>query len=398
MADSDFLPTRGGGEREHLGFVRAAVRADRLAAVVVPTDPETFDYSAYAAEVGDVPVVPIARRRSPVWLLHPRYPFVVASRPYRPAVGERLAALRPTATGVLTFSYKSRLIGAGLSRRLRLPMVVRQHNREGDYHRSLAAGSSGARRWVMTWEAWRIGRDERRFDRSPQVTAVADISAEDATARRAAGARRVVHVPPFAADIDPSDHTRALRTATGGRRVVFLGALDVVTNQAALDWFTTEVWPVVLRAHPEAELEVVGSRPPNGLLTRLSAVDRCTVHADVPDVAPFLAQADVAVNPAISGSGVNIKLVEYLRAGVPVVSTTLATRGLPLRAGVDLEVADEPGAFATAVQALLADPARADRMAVTGRDHLIEMLDGTRNLDRLADLFPPAPTVLGDTG
>ena len=38
VAESPFIPTHGGGEREHLGFVKAAVEAGLLAALVVPTD------------------------------------------------------------------------------------------------------------------------------------------------------------------------------------------------------------------------------------------------------------------------------------------------------------------------------------------------------------------------
>ncbi len=41
--------------------------------------------------------------------------------------------------------------------------------------------------------------------------------------------------------------------------------------------------------------------------------------------------ASVAVNPMVSGSGTNLKIVEYLAAGVPVVSTPFGMRGLDLR-------------------------------------------------------------------
>jgi glycosyltransferase involved in cell wall biosynthesis len=42
---------------------------------------------------------------------------------------------------------------------------------------------------------------------------------------------------------------------------------------------------------------------------------------------PLLAAADVAVNPVESGSGSNVKLAEYLAAGVPVVTTPVGLRG-----------------------------------------------------------------------
>jgi glycosyltransferase involved in cell wall biosynthesis len=384
VADSDFVPTRGGGEREHLGFVRAAVRARCLAAIVVPTDPTSFDRELYLSVAPDVPIVPTLRQRSPVRLLHPRYPFVVASRPYRPGLARVVAEVAPDATGVVTFSYKSRLVGAGLARDLHLPMILRQHNREGDYHRSLAAGSQGVRKVVTSWEAWRIARDERRFDRSPEVLAVADISADDAAARRAAGAPRVIHIPPFALDLD---RPRINRHPTPGRRVLFLGALDVVTNRSALHWFVDVVWPIVRAENPDARLDIVGSRPPASLRQWIGKRPEIALHADVPDVAPFLANAAVAVNPAVVGSGVNIKLVEYLQGGVPVVSTHLATRGLSLRPGQDLEVHDEPARFAAAVSRLLTDPERAAELGESGRHRILELLDPQRSVQTLAAAF-----------
>lgn len=396
VADSGFLPPRGGGEREHLGFVRAVHRAGWLALLVVPTDTE-LDLDAYTQVIGRTPLIPTARRMSPLRLAHPRYPYVVASRPYPRRLADRIRALAPQATGVVTFSYKSRLIGERIATGLNLPMVLRQHNREGEYHRSLASGMHGPRRLVMTWEAWRIERDERNFDRSPAVTAVADISADDAAKRRAAGASRVLHVPPFAFDPDLAAGPIAARGRGAEPRVLFLGALDVVTNQSALQWFTTQVWPRVLLALPAAVLDVVGSRPSAELRQQIAAVPNAELHADVPQVRPYLESAAVAVNPAVTGSGVNIKLVEYLQSGVPVVSTALATRGLDLRAGVDLEVHDEPVGFAAAVVGMLRDPERAALVAASGRDRVSELLNPIRNLDLMAKAFA-TPIGAGSAG
>jgi glycosyltransferase involved in cell wall biosynthesis len=104
-------------------------------------------------------------------------------------------------------------------------------------------------------------------------------------------------------------------------------------------------------------------------------------------VRPYLAAADVAVNPAVSGSGVNIKVIEYMDAAIPLVSTSLATRGLPLTSGVDLEVHDDEEGFADAVVRLLADPAAAREMAARGQAHIRELLDAGANLDRIAELL-----------
>ena len=400
VADSPFLPARGGGEREHLGFVRAVARAGRLALLVLPGAQES-EVAAYQRELGDVPVIVTARRTSPLMLVHPTQPYVVASRPAPHWLAARAGALAPDATGVVVFSYKSRRIGEAIARGLNLPAVLRQHNREGAYHRSLAAGTPGPLGLVLRWEAFRIERDERAVGHADWLRGTADISLADATWRRSTGARNVVHVPPFALDLgpapDPADGLAsagpaAAGPAAGGReggvpRVLFLGALDIATNTDAVGWLTERVWPLVTAGHPTAVLEVVGRAPSPELRRRLAGLERVRLAADVPDVRPYLAAADVAVNPAVSGSGVNIKVVEYLDAALPLVSTSLATRGLPLQPGVDLEVTDDPAAFAGAVLRLLHDHEAARTMAKQGQARIRELLDPQTNLDRIATML-----------
>jgi glycosyltransferase involved in cell wall biosynthesis len=82
--------------------------------------------------------------------------------------------------------------------------------------------------------------------------------------------------------------------------------------------------------------------------------------------AKLLAAADVALNPMRTGSGTNLKLIEYLAAGVPVVSTGFGVRGVDVDDGRHLLVAD-PDRFADAVAASLADPPAAATRAARGR-------------------------------
>jgi glycosyltransferase involved in cell wall biosynthesis len=193
-----------------------------------------------------------------------------------------------------------------------------------------------------------------------------------------------VHVPPFAFD---AALAALVRRPLPERRVLFLGALDVATNTAAVDWFLAGPWPLIKAQIPDAVLDVVGRGPSRALETRLAGEPDVTLHADVPDTHVFLASAAVAINPAVAGSGVNIKLVDYLQAGVPVVSTTMGSQGLELTAGVDLEVHDAPAAFAAAVASLLGDPARAEAIGAQGRRTVAHMLDPATNVARLEETF-----------
>jgi glycosyltransferase involved in cell wall biosynthesis len=78
-----------------------------------------------------------------------------------------------------------------------------------------------------------------------------------------------------------------------------------------------------------------------------------------------LSPVDVALAPLMSGSGTNLKVVEYLAAGVPVVSTLVGLRGLHVPhhcvrvASIDT--------FGAAIRSDLAEPDSAHDRSVMGR-------------------------------
>jgi glycosyltransferase involved in cell wall biosynthesis len=117
---------------------------------------------------------------------------------------------------------------------------------------------------------------------------------------------------------------------------------------------------------PDAILDIVGARPPPDVLA-LGNSDGVAVHADVPDVVPFLERARVAVVPLRIGSGSRLKALEAMAAGRPVVGTAIGVGGLEARPGRDLIVAVDAGAFADQVARCLADRELAMRLGRQGR-------------------------------
>jgi len=141
-------------------------------------------------------------------------------------------------------------------------------------------------------------------------------------------------------------------------RVVFVGMMDYRANVDAVIWFVSRVWPLVLREEPGAQFFIVGARP-TPEVSQLDAAEGVTVTGRVEDVRPFLWGARAAVAPLRIAQGTQNKVLEAMAASVPVVATSLATRGIGAPRGPHVMVEDDPKDFASAVVSLLHDsPAR----------------------------------------
>lgn len=72
--------------------------------------------------------------------------------------------------------------------------------------------------------------------------------------------------------------------------------------------------------------------------------------------------ADVALNPVQSGSGTNLKMLEYMAAGLPVITTPLGSRGIGGNDGTHFLVSECP-AMADCIGKLLNNPSLAAGLA-----------------------------------
>ncbi len=153
---------------------------------------------------------------------------------------------------------------------------------------------------------------------------------------------------------------------TSDKTVLLSGNLGYrPTVQGAL-WFAREVWPGIRGQVPEARWILAGARP-RSAIRRLSRVDGVEVHADVPDLGAYLASSRVAVAPMSSGSGVPMKVLEAMAAGVPAVVHPWAADGLTKGAAEAVVMAEGAEAWAAEIVRLLDNPEAARAAGEKGR-------------------------------
>jgi glycosyltransferase involved in cell wall biosynthesis len=152
----------------------------------------------------------------------------------------------------------------------------------------------------------------------------------------------------------------------GSPRVAFYGALASPHNQRYARACATELMPRVWEQFPDAELWIVGSKPPESIRA-LTRDPRITVTGFVDDVRATLATMSAVVCPWVGRYGFRSRIVELLATGVPVVASPDAIAGMDFADGEELLLADTPEKMARSVITLLHDEALARNLSSRGR-------------------------------
>lgn len=190
--------------------------------------------------------------------------------------------------------------------------------------------------------------------------------------------------------VSPPESLEAEQIVPG--RLMFMGAMDRLANQAAAHWLLDHVWPQVRETAPQATLRLVGAHPPTALNARAVADQRVTVTGYVPDLVAEWRAADVAVCPSLIGGGLLIKVIQPLMLGRPVVTTPFGNEGAAAPPTA-IDVTDDGAVFAAAVQRLLQDRDHWHQRATAGQRYAQDTFDWQISMDRLESAYKSARTL-----
>lgn len=166
------------------------------------------------------------------------------------------------------------------------------------------------------------------------------------------------------------------------KRLIFTGAMDYFANIDGVSYFCKEIFPLIKKAHPDAEFYIVGHRP-TASVRALAGIEGVKVTGSVADIREYLSGASVCVVPLRIAQGVQNKILEAMASGLPVVTTSKVLSGVNAQPGKDLLVADESSDFAEKVNALLESAALRQEIGDNARKYVIENHNWDKNLDKL---------------
>lgn len=165
--------------------------------------------------------------------------------------------------------------------------------------------------------------------------------------------------------------------------LIFSGVLTYDANFDAMNYFLSQVFPLIQARQPEVTLRITGYT--DGVpVDRLPLGEGAILTGYLDDIRPAVAQSWVCIVPLCIGGGTRLKILEAMALGTPVVSTSKGAEGLEVTHGEDILIADTPSEFADAVLRLLDDRALRAGLAANGR-RLVESRYGWESIAEKLD-------------
>jgi glycosyltransferase involved in cell wall biosynthesis len=111
-------------------------------------------------------------------------------------------------------------------------------------------------------------------------------------------------------------------------RVVFHGNYSYPPNKEAVDFIVQHLAPSIEKSNPEIYFVMAGANMPKIEGPNFELI------GFVDDLNSFLRSADMAVIPITKGTGLRTKALDYMVAGVPMITTKVGVGGIELKDGV----------------------------------------------------------------
>lgn len=205
--------------------------------------------------------------------------------------------------------------------------------------------------WLYRMEAVRLARYEAEIAR--QFAHSLFVSEKEAEFLRSRAHGRPVSVISNGVNADyfSAEEGPPQSLAT---RIVFTGEMDYFPNVDAMEYFCQAIFPLIQKDIEAAQFYIVG-RNPARRVRKLERKPWIIVTGPVPDVRPYLRQAQVAVAPFRIARGIQNKVLEAMAIGVPVVGSSLAFQGMRVTTEDGVSMADSPNEFAQHVVSLIRD-------------------------------------------
>ncbi len=173
--------------------------------------------------------------------------------------------------------------------------------------------------------------------------------------------------------------------------LMFVGGFTHGPNVSGIQWFVTEVLPLLRQVDPRFNVKIAGSNAPQSVMSLAGPGVTFLGRISDEELDELYRTSGLSVVPLLFGAGVKGKVVEAMSKGVPVVMTSVGAQGLTGSEAFAF-VEDDARAMAEAILGVARDPSEANRRAGLALDFIRSRFSTEAVKGLLAPFIPELST------
>lgn len=160
----------------------------------------------------------------------------------------------------------------------------------------------------------------------------------------------------------------------------FLGAMDWKPNVEGVNWLLKEVFH---ESPFPNDFHLAGKSLKKNQIKHEGLV----CHGEIPDALTFIQSHGICLIPLRSGSGIKIKLLENMALGKPIVTTSEGAKGVSVKSGTHVLIADTPEEFKASMIKLMNDEILRKDLGFAAYQFVINNFDENILTNRLVEFI-----------
>lgn len=158
--------------------------------------------------------------------------------------------------------------------------------------------------------------------------------------------------------------------------MLFMGMPAYLPNKQAIEILIKKIMPTIVRRHLNVKLIVVGGKInyKNTFLINPGLID-------FDELPKLIKCCDIGLAPIFSGSGTRMKILEYMAAGIPVVSTEKGAEGLEIKDGKNILIGNSYREIINQIEKLISHKQLRKKIGNNGK-FLVKKLYSYKNIVR----------------
>ena len=168
--------------------------------------------------------------------------------------------------------------------------------------------------------------------------------------------------------------------------IIFFGDMAYFSNNDAAIFLIKKIMPLVWQKKPKLKIYIAGHAPGKALKKLVS--DRVIVTGFVPNLEVYFRKAHIAVSPLRLGTGMQNKVLEAMRSGLPQIVTEKGAGGFRNLTGKEfITTSEDKHAIANAIIELLQDETKQQKLITESLAYLKTNYSWEKSIDEMEILL-----------